>query len=436
MKIAIDGFNLGFAQGTGIATYARELSKILAANNHEIYTCYGLNGVGQNSKVAWPRFVQNLTLQGESGRYDFAKWGCYGGRYLLKHLLRQPIQATVVPIDPKVDISAVVDRLPVAELLNIPSVFRVSQLYSLALNRPLEISFPSDKKVDIFHATCPLPIAMRDVANVVTFHDIIPLVLPQSTEVNLSHYQRILKLSIDNADMIFTVSEHSRHDLISYFDVPEDKVYVTYQAVDIPAHYRGLDDDVVSLFLERNFGLKRNEYFLFFGAVEPKKNIARIIEAMTIAKTDYPIVIVGKDGWLYDDVNRLLGQLHKRASGKRRFRRIEYVPFRQLAFLLKGACGLVFPSLYEGFGLPVLEAMLMKCPVITSNVSSLPEVGGDAVLYVNPLDVGEIAAAIDSLAYDRGLRSGLIERGLIQAEKFSPSNHLQRLEKGYQRAMG
>ncbi|MDD2723473.1 MAG: glycosyltransferase family 1 protein [Methylovulum sp.] len=435
MKIAIDGFNLGFAQGTGIATYARELSKILAANNHEIYTCYGLNGVGQNPELVWSHFIQSLTIYGEASRHDVSRWAVYSGRYLLKHLLRQPIQAKTIPVNALIDISALRERLPPAEILNIPSVFRVSQFYSFILNRPLEISFPKDQKVDIFHATCPLPISMKNVANVVTFHDIIPLVLPQSTEVNLRHYQRILKLSIKNADMIFTVSEHSRRDLISYFDIPEDKVYVTYQAVDIPNRYRELDDESVSLFLERNFGLKRNKYFLFFGAVEPKKNIARIIEAMTIAKTDYPIIIVGKDGWLYDDVKRLIAQLHIRSAGKRRFRRIEYLPFRQLMYLLKGACGLVFPSLYEGFGLPVLEAMTMKCPVITSNVSSLPEVGGDAVMYVNPLDVGEIAAAIDRLASDNALRTELIARGLKQAEKFSPANHLQRLEMGYQLAM-
>lgn len=435
MKIAIDGFNLGFAQGTGIATYARELSKILAANDHEIYTCYGLNGVGQDPELAWARFIQSLTIRGESSRHDVSKWMWYSGKYLYKHLLGQPIQAMPISINPDVDVSALKERLPASELLNIPSVFRVSQSYSFILNRPLAISFPRDKQIDIFHATCPLPITMKNVVNVVTFHDIIPLVLPQSTEVNLRHYQQILKLSMKRSDLIFTVSEHSRSDLISYFNIPEDKVFVTYQAVDIPARYRDLDDESVSLFLERNFGLKYNEYFLFFGAVEPKKNIARIIEAMSIAKTDYPIVIVGKDGWLYDDVKRLIAQLHTRAEGKGRFRRIEYVPFRQLMYLLKGACGLVFPSLYEGFGLPVLEAMTMKCPVITSNVSSLPEVGGDAVLYVNPLDVGEIAAAIDRLASDNALRTELIARGLKQAEKFSPANHLLRLEKGYQLAM-
>jgi len=435
MKIAIDGFNLGFAQGTGIATYARELSKILAANDHEVHTCYGLNGVGYAPELAWSRFIQSLAIRGESSRHDVTRWMWYSGKYLYRHILGQPIEAMPISINPDVDVSALKERLPVSELLNIPSVFRVSQSYSIILNRPLEISFPSDKKIDIFHATCPLPITMKNVANVVTFHDIIPLVLPQSTEVNLLHYQKILKLSIKQSDLIFTVSEHSRRDLISYFNLPEDKVFVTYQSVDIPARYCELDCESVSLFLERNFGLTYNEYFLFFGAVEPKKNIARIIEAMSIAKTDYPIVIVGKDGWLYDDVKRLMAQLHSREVGKNRFRRIEYVPFSQLMYLLKGARGLVFPSLYEGFGLPVLEAMIMGCPVITSNVSSLPEVGGDAVMYVNPLDVGEIAAAIDRLANDNELRKELVARGFKQVEKFSPAKHFQRLEMGYQLAM-
>ncbi|MDD5274391.1 MAG: glycosyltransferase family 1 protein, partial [Methylovulum sp.] len=387
MKIAIDGFNLGFLQGTGIATYSRELAKILVANDHDVSVCYGLNGVGHDPGQAWASFVEALATQGEAGRKDISKWLGYSGRYFGNHLLHRPIEACPVPIVPEVDIDNVKDRLPVGEFFNIPSVFRVSQAYSLLINRPLAISFPDDKKVDVFHATCPLPMYMQDAANVVTFHDIIPLMLPRSTNINLWHYQRILKLSMKTADMIFTVSEHSRNDLIEYFGLPEEKVFVTYQAVNIPAHYQALDDVAVALFLAREFTLTKNEYFLFFGCIEPKKNIARIIEAMKLAKTDYPIVIVGRDGWLYDDVQQLLAELHGQEEGRKKYRRIKYVPFEHLMYLLKGACGLVFPSLYEGFGLPVLEAMLMKCPVITSNVSSLPEIAGDAALYVNPLDV-------------------------------------------------
>jgi glycosyltransferase involved in cell wall biosynthesis len=102
--------------------------------------------------------------------------------------------------------------------------------------------------------------------------------------------------------------------------------------------------------------------------------------------------------------------------------------------LLKGARGLVFPSLYEGFGIPVLEAMLMGCPVITSKSSSLPEVGGDAVLYADPLDVSDIARAIDALATDDELCAELIERGKRQAARFSKERHIAKLEEGYRLA--
>jgi glycosyltransferase involved in cell wall biosynthesis len=436
MKIAIDGFNLGFLQGTGIATYARELAKILATNRHDVSVCYGLNGVGHDPSQAWGRFVEALATQGEAGRKDVTKWLRYSGQYFGNYLLGWPIEARPVPVLPDVDSRRVKDRLPAGEFFNIPSVFRVCQAYSLLVDRSLAISFPKDKKVDIFHATCPLPMYMKNAANVVTFHDIIPLVLPHSTNINLRHYQRILKLSMKTADMIFTVSEHSRNDLIRYFGIPEEKVFVTYQTVAIPAHYQTLDDGEVAAFLAQEFALTKNAYFLFFGCVEPKKNVARIIEAMMMARTDYPLVIVGRDGWLYDDVQALLAKLHEQDSGKNRYRRIRYVPFEHLMYLIKGACGVVFPSLYEGFGLPVLEAMLMQCPVITSNVSCLPEVGGDAVLSVNPYDVGEIAAAIDRLSGDGVLRQELIARGLKQADKFSSANHLQRLEQGYRLALG
>ncbi|MEY4769235.1 MAG: hypothetical protein RL637_1874, partial [Pseudomonadota bacterium] len=86
MKIAIDGFNLGFSQGTGIATYARELTKLLTADQHEVYTCYGLNGIGNHSELIWSRFIQNLMLHGESSRHDIKKWIWYSGVYLFKHL--------------------------------------------------------------------------------------------------------------------------------------------------------------------------------------------------------------------------------------------------------------------------------------------------------------------------------------------------------------
>lgn len=146
------------------------------------------------------------------------------------------------------------------------------------------------------------------------------------------------------------------------------------------------------------------------------------MEAFSLTKTDYPLVIVGKDGWLYNDVKDFL-----KNANKKKFKRIHYLPFSHLMMLLKSAKALIFPSVYEGFGLPVLEAMLMGCPVITSNTTSIPEIGGDAVSYIDPMDVNDIARRVDLISDDQKLCDQLIERGYVQSEKFSPENHYKKL---------
>jgi len=149
-----------------------------------------------------------------------------------------------------------------------------------------------------------------------------------------------------------------------------------------------------------------------------------------------PIVIAGKSGWLDADVAALIERLRSETKGKRRVVvRIDYLPFERLMLLLKGARGLVFPSLYEGFGIPLLEAMLMGCPVITSKGTSLPEVCGDAALFVDPLNVKDISEAIDALASNDDLAAELVRRGKAQAARFSRECYASRLEEGYRLAL-
>lgn len=441
MKICIDGFHLGLQQGTGIATYARELSKLLGANGHEVSTLYGIGRVlERDPQLAWPIFIQQLATAGEPTRHQFLKWGPRALAYSLQHLIKMPVQARELEPQAGVVSSGVGDKLSGSQhFLNIPSLFRSSQAISYLSSRPLAVSLPPSLKLDLFHFTCPLPIKISGVPNVVTAHDIIPLVLPHSTDVNLRHYKRLTETSLRSADLIVSVSEHSRKDIISFFNIQQEKVITVHQAVDIPRQFRDLTTVEVAHFLHRNYGLQNGKYILFYGALEPKKNVARILDAIAAARSDISFVILGRNGWLNDAVDRQLNQIQEvqkarlitgSTQGGTVFR-IDYVPFRNLMFLIKGARGLVFPSLYEGFGLPVLEAMVMGCPVITSNVSSLSEVGGDAVLYVDPLNINDIAAAIDKIANDDELHANLKARGLKQAEKFSPAAHFGKLQKAY-----
>ena len=156
----------------------------------------------------------------------------------------------------------------------------------------------------------------------------------------------------------------------------------------------------------------------------------RILEAYNQVKTDYPLIIVGKNGWMYDDVDNFFNNLN---PANRKFVRIKHLPFRNLMMLLKSSAGLIFPSIYEGFGLPVLEAMEMGVPVITSNTSSLPEVGGDAVCYVNPFDVVDIAKSIDKFINNQTYCDDLVTKGYEQIKKFTPEEHYSKIMNVYQK---
>ena len=160
------------------------------------------------------------------------------------------------------------------------------------------------------------------------------------------------------------------------------------------------------------------DYFLYLGTLQPRKNLSRLITAFATQSPRHPVtqlILAGKRGWLYDD---LFAQV-SRLGLKGRVLFPGYVPDEDKASLLSGALAFVFPSLYEGFGLPVLEAQACGCPVITSATSSLPEVVGDAALLVDPGDTAAITARLRRIATDPALRESLIKRGFANVRRFS-----------------
>jgi len=183
------------------------------------------------------------------------------------------------------------------------------------------------------------------------------------------------------------------------------------------------------------FGLDWRGYFLFFGAIEPKKNLARIIEAYLASGVSAPLIIIGGRAWLDEDQVALMYpdivELSEARDGvirrADRIRRYEYLPFTLLVSLIRGAKATLLPSLYEGFGLPVLESMLLGTPVITSTEGSLPEIAGDSALLVDPYDTQAIRRAIVALDEDADLRADLARRGVGQAAKFSSAAYRQKL---------
>lgn len=431
MKVAIDGFNLGLSQGTGIATYARELSQSLSTSGHSVYPVYAMSGVGSDQSLAWARFLQKLATLKEADRKAFVEWMC---GYILRlpgYMLGVSSEANAIEVVDRISTATLDGRLPVfSKLFNVPSLYRDAQAFSYISKKHIKIKLDSDSKPDIFHLTCPLPIEMAGVPSVVTAHDLIPIALPSSTTVNLKNYRNMVQSSLDRADVVLAVSEHSKRDIVHHLGIAEDKIRVTYQSVRIPDRYKNLSEEDASCFLRNNYGLEFGKYFIFYGAIEPKKNVSRIIDAFSVAKTKYPLVVVGKNGWLYQDVANFFE--YSKGGQAERFNRLPYATFEQLMYLVRGARGLVFPSLYEGFGLPVLEAMHLGCPVITSNVSSLPEVGGDAAHYVDPTDTADIAKGIDTLDSDAGYRAHLIEQGHKQCKKFTPEKHVEEVVAAYE----
>lgn len=281
------------------------------------------------------------------------------------------------------------------------------------------------------HWTCPQPIYARDILNVVTVHDLIPLRLPHTTVDDSNAYVTRLRRSLDHADHIVVVSEQTKRDLVEWMHIDERRITNTYQAVNIPPALTGRDENLVIAEIEGVLGLEWQGYFLYFGAVEPKKNLARIMEAYLASGVTAPLVIVGGRGWLDDDENNLLADLS--ARGDDRVRRFNYMPFNLLISLIRGARSVLFPSLYEGFGLPVLEAMLLGTPVLTSRLGSLPEVAGDAALFVDAYDVDSIKAGIQLLDADETLRNELSEKGAQQVSRFDMGSYQTRVADLYQR---
>ena len=210
-------------------------------------------------------------------------------------------------------------------------------------------------------------------------------------------------------------SNSTKNDIIKFYPRYEDKIKVIYLGVE--SHFFPRSSQEVEKVLNKyNFNFK---YFLFLGTVEPRKNIVRVVDAFIRLKQEenieHKLVIIGRKGWLYKEILEKISKTpfsHDIVFS-------DFMSDNDLPFLYSGAEIFLYPSLYEGFGLPVLEAMSCGSPVITSNLSSLPEVAGDAAILVDPMNVEEIVQAMEKLLRDRELRKELKRKSLERAKFFS-----------------
>jgi glycosyltransferase involved in cell wall biosynthesis len=273
------------------------------------------------------------------------------------------------------------------------------------------------RQIDLLHALAfagPLAISIPWIA---TIYDLSFVRYPQSfNAANRLYLTWAVRNSLRRADRVTVISESTRRDLVALFGAAPDKIKVIYCGTD-PSFAPAQDPSAVAAWrAQRNLPEKM---ILYVGTIEPRKNIARLIRAFAQAqravRLPHRLVLIGARGWKYAEVDRAIAQ--EGISNNVIF--AGYVSQDELPRWYQAADLFVYPSLYEGFGLPPLEAMACGIPVVTSNAASLPEVVGDAALQVAPDDGSALADAIVRALTDRALREQMIARGIVQAARFS-----------------
>lgn len=317
-----------------------------------------------------------------------------------------------------------------------------SGMYRLAwglcmLPIPYRLFFGGAEITHFFNFLIPPGVKGKKVC---TVHDLAfrayPETVAKRTRMLLS---RQLARTLKRADSVVVVSEFTKRELMKYYpEAEEERIFVVYNGVDheffYPREFTEHSEEVLSA-----YGLTKGEYFFYLGTIEPRKNLARAIKGYEIAlrrareqgRELPPFVLGGKCGWYYDEI---LGKAHELGiEDKVKF--IGYVDRGAMVELYSHCSAFVFPSLYEGFGIPVAEAMACGAPVITSNVSSLPEVGGDAATYCDPLFPESIAEAFERVYFDKEYARERSERGPLQAAKFTWDGAAKALNRVYKETL-
>jgi glycosyltransferase involved in cell wall biosynthesis len=429
MRLMIDGYNLALPHGTGVATYGHQLANAAADAGIEVSGLYGLRAPFSR-RLRDVMFYEALGGGGHDVR-SHRRWSF--GWYREVTLMIRGKRTRQIPTEGRVLTRQFEQRLPAfANLYTAPDIFELGARNFTRTGLFSNIHVP--RPPDVMHWTYPLPVRVKGAANIYTMHDLVPLKLPYASADTKRYYYKLMRAIVQRADRIVTVSEASRNDIIQFFPAAERKIVNTYQAVRVPVAISEEREEDLAAAIHSIFNLPYKGYFLFFGAIEPKKNVHRLIEAYLSLATKTPLVIVGRRVWGSEEELRLLqrDELQPLKSTFKNIRRIDYLPRSLLLRLVRGAKAVAFPSIYEGFGLPVLEAMSLGTPVLTSNVSSLPEVGGDAALYVDPYQPREIMAGLRALDDDAGLRARMAEAGRDQAERFSVARYQDRLTRMYE----
>ncbi len=333
----------------------------------------------------------------------------YYTEHLLRHLLQEApdddfLLCSNRPVHTSVPLPRTVESLS-------PGIVPFSSLW-LQVEAPLRLRRYRPQVLHFTNSVAPL---VRLGPTVVTIHDMSLTLLPQLHPWRRRLTRPLIRASLQRADAVITVSRQAAGDLVRLLPLAPSKVHVVPEA---PAEmFRPIRNPAVLEGVRRRHGLPQR-FILFVGTLEPRKNLVRLIEAFRTARErgtldDLALVLAGRRGWHTRAMDRLL-----RSAGPG-ILLLGYVPFQDLPAVYNLSTMFVFPSLYEGFGLPVLEAMACGTPVVTSRGTVLEEITGGAAELVDPLDTSAISAAMERLAAHPELREELASRGLEQAARFS-----------------
>ncbi len=392
-SILLDGHHFQMPEGTGIRTYCFTLARALKSKGAHVSVLI--------EPPRYPSRVQDLI--------ELVRAGASLGRVKASRADRTEA-GPAADLD-FVDSFIMAERPPPGRGL----LFRLAGVGTT-------VKTPSPP--DFFHATYPIPYGVKGARTITTIHDLIPLVLPWTTLEKKETFRRKIQYALDRSDAIVTVSKSSKKDLLEIMGADPARVHVAYTSVEPPA---GKSDPRAARETLSKLGVEPKGYVLFVGAIEPKKNLGGIISALIKLGSPLPLVVVGAMGWLYEEELKRAGELR---NGKGPIM-AGYVAGPELDALYENAAFLAFPSLYEGFGLPAVEAMARGCPVLTSNVSSLPEICDDAALFADPYNVDDMAEKMKALIDSEKLREDLAEKGKKRAAFFSLNNFADSIEKAY-----
>ncbi|MEP6985814.1 MAG: glycosyltransferase family 1 protein [Chloroflexota bacterium] len=285
--------------------------------------------------------------------------------------------------------------------------------------------------LDLFHATdFVLPPTLPRVASLLTVHDLSFIRVPESASPSLKSYlDVVVPRSVRRSTHVLADSEATKIDLMDLYSVPDSKITVLLSGVD--ARFFDPISPNPIMTTRKKYTIEAFPYIFCVGTVQPRKNYTRLIQSLAqlhVQGVDIHLVIAGGKGWLESPIYKTISETHMEDF----VHFIGFVDDEDLPALYRGAICVAFPSLYEGFGLPILEGMASGVPVLTSNVSSLPEVAGDAAIMVDPYDLDAITDGLQRLILDSQLRETLIQKGLIRAREFTWDKSARQLLAIYQ----